>query len=141
MKDVWLHVPMDAFGVMFPESKLGDAELCSAAAPKLLKGFYRSVVALVECGNRVIVDTVVHQRDSVEGFQALFEPFRTLYVAVRCPLMELERREAARGDRNLGLARAQFADVHAELEYDIEVDTSIIDAEGCAAFIIAQITS
>lgn len=131
---VYLHVPLDSFGIMFPESKLSDPKLCSLAAPKLFVGFYRSVAALVECGNKVIVDTVV-QENQREMFEPLFIPFQVVYVAVSCPLEEVERRESARGDRNLGLARSQFADVHRFLRYDIEVDTHRNCADECAEFI------
>lgn len=132
METVYLHVPLDAFGVMFPSGKLDDQELCSSAAPKLFEGFYRSVAALVSCGNQVIVDTVI-QEHQAQMFQPLFEFFQVVYVAVKCPLEELERREKARGDRTIGLARGQFPEVHRFLQYDIEVDTYEQSAEACAA--------
>lgn len=119
---------------MFPESKLGDPELCASAAPKLFKGFYRSIAALAGCGNRVIVDSVAQEHQS-PMFRPLLEPFRVLYVAVRCPLEELERREQGRGDRNIGLARSQFAQIHSFLRYDVYVDTHGHNSEECAAFI------
>ena len=134
LEEVYLHVSLDAFGSMFPTSKLGDPELCAATAPKLFAGFYRSVVALVGCGNKVIVDTVVCEAN-VQIFKPLFEPLRVVYVAVRCPLEELERRELSRGDRNLGLARSQFDEVHTLLRYDVEVDTHQQNTEECAAII------
>ena len=131
---VYLHVPMDSFGIMFPQSKLGDSQLCDAAAPRLLAGFYRSIAALVECGNHVIADTVAHPHHG-KVFEPLFANFDVVYVAVKCPLEELERRESARGDRNIGLARSQFREVHSALRYDIEVDTQQKNAEECAALI------
>jgi len=48
----------------------------------------------------------------------------------------LKAREAARGDRRIGLAEIQFPMVHQNREYDIEVDTSIKTAEACAAEIL-----
>jgi len=134
MEAAYLHVPLDAFAVMFPESKLSDPNLCASAEPKLFEGFYRCVAALAGCGNRVIVDTVA-QEQHARMFKPLLEPFRVLYVAVRCPLEELERREQARGDRSIGLARSQFAQVHSFLRYDIQVDTHERNAEECAALI------
>lgn len=140
MEEVYLHVPLDAFATMFPESKLDDRELCSSAAPKLFEGFYRSIAALVGCGNKVIVDTVDHEHWA-PVFKPLFEPFRVVYVGVRCPLEELEKRELARGDRTVGLARSQFAEVHNSLQYDVEVNTHEQSAEECAALIIQFIAS
>ena len=134
MEAAYLHVSLDAFAVMFPESKLGDPEMCASAAPKLFEGFYRCVAALAACGNRVIVDTVA-QEHQAPMFKSLLEPFNVVYVAVRCPLEELERREQARGDRNIGLARAQFPQVHSFLRYDVQVDTHEHNAEECASLI------
>ena len=139
LEDIYLHVPVDAFGVMFPESKLGNLELCATATPKLVEGFYRSVSALVSCGNKVIVDTVV-QRHHVQVFKPLFENFEVIYVAVKCPIEELKRRELARGDRTVGLSQSQFPEIHNFLRYDVEVDTHENSAEECAAFIRQLLT-
>lgn len=140
LEAVYLHVPLDSFGVMFPESKLGDQELCSSAAPRLREGFYRSIAALAGCGNKIIVDTVAHEH-CAPLFKPLFEPFTVVYVAVKCPIEELERREKARGDRNIGLACSQFPEIHSFLRYDVEVDTHEHNAEECAALIRHFITS
>ena len=119
---------------MFPESKLGDSELCSSIAPRLTEGFYRSIAALVGCGNKVIVDTIAHN-DGAQIFKPLFESFNVVYVAVKCPLEELEKRELERGDRTIGLARSQFPEVDKFLRCDIEVDTRKYNAEECATLI------
>ena len=140
LETVYLHVALDGFASMFPESKLSNPTLCSSAEPKLFAGFYHSVAALVSCGNQVIVDTVAQERCS-RIFKPLFEPFNVIYIAVKCPIEELERRELARGDRHIGLAHRQFADIHNFLRYDIEVDTHQQSAEICAAHIKRFITS
>ena len=140
LEAAYLHVALDAFASMFPESKLGDEELCSSAAPKLHEGFYRSVAALVGCGNRVIVDTIPHE-EGPQVFKPLFEPFSVVYVAVKCPVEELEKREKARGDRTIGLARSQYPEVTNFLRYDVEVDTHEHNAEECAALITQFIAS
>ena len=134
MEDAYLHVSVDAFASMFPESKLSDQELCSSAAPKLFEGFYRSIAALVSCGNKVIVDTIAHEQGP-QVFKPLFELFSVVYVAVKCPVEELERRELARGDRAIGLARSQFLQVKNVLRHDIEVNTHEHNAAECAKLI------
>lgn len=134
LEDVYLHVPLDAFGAMFPQSKLGDEELRSSAEPKLFAGFYHSIAALVNCGNKVIVDTVAFKHQE-PMFSSLFQSFPVLYVAVKCPLEELEKREIIRGDRSVGLARSQFSEVHGSLRYHIEVNTHEQSVEECAALI------
>lgn len=49
--------------------------------------------------------------------------FDVYLVKVSCPVEELERREEARGDRQIGFARMQLDWVHRHGEYDDEVDT------------------
>ena len=61
----------------------------------------------------------------------------TVFVAVRRPLDELERRERARGDRELGTARYQHNIVHAHGEHDVAVGASHMSAEQCAEAIAA----
>ena len=53
---------------------------------------------------------------------SLVSGYTVLYVGVFCPIDVLERREAARGDRKIGLAHYQASVVHVSSEYDIEVD-------------------
>ncbi|HNC07871.1 MAG TPA: hypothetical protein PLX14_04145, partial [Anaerolineales bacterium] len=53
-------------------------------------------------------------------------------VGVHCSLEELERREKARSDRQIGLAKEQMATIHNSVIYDIEIDTSILSLEECA---------
>ena len=91
-------------------------------------------------GNQVIVDTIAHA-NGAQVFKPLFESFNVVYVAVRCPVDELERREKARGDRVPGLAQSQFAEVHNFLQPGVEVDTHEHQAEECAALIRQFITS
>jgi chloramphenicol 3-O phosphotransferase len=54
--------------------------------------------------------------ESLRGFDVFF-------VKVSCPLEELERRERARGDRQIGFAKMQLVWVHRYGDYDDEVNT------------------
>ncbi len=62
----------------------------------------------------------------------MLRPEDVLFVGVRCPLDELERRERARGDREAGLASLQYDLVHAHGDYDLECDTSTASPRACA---------
>ena len=48
--------------------------------------------------------------------------------------------KAARKDRTIGQAAAQFARVHRAGGYDLEVDTSVLDAEAAADTIASAIS-
>ena len=60
-------------------------------------------------------------------------------IGVFAPLDVLEQREAARGDRLIGLARWQFERVHQGAQYDLTLDTSARTPEQCAADILRHL--
>lgn len=66
-----------------------------------------------------------------ECLESLTE-YEVYFVGVKCPLEELERRELARGDRQVGFAKWQFERVHQYGEYDLELDTLACTPEECA---------
>ncbi|MGA9346647.1 MAG: hypothetical protein WBV37_16210 [Nocardioidaceae bacterium] len=58
-------------------------------------------------------------------------------VDVHCSSPELDRRERARGDRPVALARAQWH-VHDQDDNDITVDTTTSDPETCARIVATE---
>ncbi|CAA9264948.1 MAG: hypothetical protein AVDCRST_MAG41-2595 [uncultured Corynebacteriales bacterium] len=104
---------------------------------RLAAGLHRSVAALAGEGFDVVVDHVLLSAGWVADAAAAWAGHPVLSVGVRCPLAEVVRREATRGDRTLGQARAQFVPVHAHAGYDLEVDTSTGDPDACADLVLA----
>lgn len=133
----WLNPP--GWHEVFVYTGSGD-DLRITAGPlgdRLVAGLHRSVAALAGQGFDVVVDHVLLSPDWVADAAAALRGFPVLSVGVRCPLAEVVRREAARADRTLGQARAQFETVHAYAGYDVEVDTSLADPDGCAELVAA----
>ena len=64
-----------------------------------------------------------------------------LFVAVKCPLAVLNKREQTRGDRTIGTAEYQYHRVHAQRVYDVEVDTSILSPRECADLVLHALES
>jgi len=62
----------------------------------------------------------------------LFADMPAYLIGVRCPLDVLERREHSRKNRTLGQGKLQFPVIHKYVEYDLDVDTSILSPEECA---------
>ncbi len=112
---------------------LGLATHAGPVGQTLFSGMHRAIAALARAGNHVIADHVLVEPAWVAECAALFADLPALFVGVRCPLAVLEQREAARKDRTLGQARAQFPLVHAYTVYDLEVDTALADPATCAA--------
>jgi len=61
-----------------------------------------------------------------------------MFLFVSCPLDELNRREKARGDRNIGNAESQFIKLMPTDIYDFVVNTYDDTTEKCAELIIEK---
>jgi chloramphenicol 3-O phosphotransferase len=153
-RGIFLHVQMDAFLDMMPARTLGTPEgltfeiAQSEAGPvvtvksgdaleRTLRGMRASIAAMAGEGCNIVIDDVMIEDRSAE-YRALLEGFDLHFVGVFAPLDVLEAREKARGDRALGLARAQFDVVHCGRRYDLEIDTSTATPEDCARVIVAR---
>lgn len=137
----WLDPP--GWHEVFHYAGSGD-DLSITAGPlgdRLVAGLHRSVAALAGQGFDVLVDHVLLDPSWVRDAGSAFAGLPVLSVGVRCPLAEVVRREAARRDRTLGQARAQFHSVHAYAGYDLEVDTSLLDPDGCATAVAEAMTA
>lgn len=88
------------------------------------EGFHRSLPALAEAGNNLIVEHIVETSDWMNRLLRLIVHFDVFFIGVHCPLPELERRERERGDRRIGEAKADYEITHTFCTYDTEVDST-----------------
>jgi chloramphenicol 3-O phosphotransferase len=150
-REPFLHVAMDAFLEMLPEALWGHPDgivfetvqeggkpsvviRSGPAAERLLGGMRQAIAAMAWQGNNLIVDDVLLEGDSA-AYQAALAGLDVVRVGVFAPLEILEAREAARGDRMIGLARWQYDRVHKDMTYDLEIDASRATAMECAELI------
>lgn len=133
LDDPWFVVPVDGLGAM--RSTVHRRALDGAEVDEMLRrtrlGYHRAVAGLVSAGNDVIMDYPLSERWRLDDLLTVLDGCDVTLVEVRCRLDELERRERARGDRPIGLARTQTA-VYEVGECDIAVDTTTDDAATCA---------
>jgi chloramphenicol 3-O phosphotransferase len=99
-----------------------------------------AVRTMVDMGNPVIFDHVLHDRGMFESCQRAFDGLAVFTVGVFCPLDILEARERARGDRVIGRARGLADVVHSFCDYDVVVDTGRTQLNDCVAEIMARLT-
>jgi chloramphenicol 3-O phosphotransferase len=118
---------------------LGLATEAGPPGHQLVRGMHRAIVALSLSGWHIVADHVLVERAWVDDCVALLADLPAYLVGVRCPLDVLVAREKARRERTPGQAAAQHEQVHAELVYDVEVDTSLLTAEQCARQIQARV--
>ncbi|MFD6418373.1 chloramphenicol phosphotransferase CPT family protein [Streptomyces sp. NPDC060194] len=111
-----------------------DATLDELAAPlrRMRAGFHRAVAGMAAAGNAVVVDHVLSEPWRLSDCLDVLPAADVFFVGVRCSLDEVVRREAARGDRESGIAAAQFPVVHAHGLYDLTVDTTATSPAACA---------
>lgn len=132
----YLHAQLDLFVAMLPEAIRSDADSLMQYRPQVLSGFHHSIHALRGAGNKIIVDHVLRGREWLKEVVGLFGGQSVLFVGVHCPIEVVEERERQRRDRQVGLARQIYYEVHADCIYDLEMDTSKLSAEECAAQIL-----
>ncbi|MGW0765241.1 chloramphenicol phosphotransferase CPT family protein [Streptomyces sp. NPDC002676] len=128
---VYFHLAVDGFNAMRTKRELGAAEL-DAALRRTRMGFHRSIAAMAEVGNDVVVDHVLSEPWRLLDCLTVLRPEDVLFVGVRCPPDELARRELARGDRPPGLAAHQYELVHGHGDYDLECDSGTASPRECA---------
>lgn len=146
----YLHVAMDDFLEMLPEAyqdhpesfryqalvEDGQPSIAIDAGPvgeSVMRGLRAAVAALAqECYNLIVDDVLFGEAGGVADYRHRLAAHDLVVVGIHAPLAVLEARERARGDRLIGLARWQFPRVHADVAYDLEVDTSRATAEDCA---------
>ena len=148
LDQVYLHLAVDDFldALLAPylepeegfEPPPGLQEALNAWLPAMVSAYHGCLTALASGGVNLIVDHVLQDPAWLQECVALLAGGPVLFVGVRCPLEELERREQGR-DRQPGTARYQHEVVHAHGLYDVEVDTSIDSAEACAAQVVAAL--
>lgn len=156
LPDPWLVIGIDTFVFALPNRYLvqpGWSEVFRYVRPDgasdgpfrietgplgeaLIGGMHRSVASLAADGLSVIVDHVLLEDAWLADCRRCWAGIDWLLVGVRCPLEVVEARERERRDRTIGQAAAQFAVVHEGRDYDVEVDTSVLDAPTAAARVI-----
>ena len=131
----WYWLPLDCFLDAVPSRQWdADEEAAFCAAFSL----HHDCVRLAsDQGKDIIADTVLCGADSFASFKGMFDGYPIITVKVTCPVEELNRRERARGDREIGLAADQAAMMAAQEGYDLIVDTHAQSTEECARRIMA----
>lgn len=115
----------------FGRARWTDNEI-RIAHQRMVLGFYLSIAAFASVGNNVIVDQLFGERWRLLACLDAFAGYDVVLVGIHCPVEELDRREWTRGNRGRGRAVSQIDLVHAQMQYDVEIDTSRQTPRECA---------
>lgn len=149
---VWMNLGVDVARQATPPRLqpgigLRPGEPDHAAAPHvplLYAALYEAVAAHSRLGLNVVVDVAHHDAAVVADARERLTGLPVLFVGVRCPLeVIVQRRAASEPGRYLvdgpPVRRWQEA-VHGDWTYDLELDTSRLTPEECAAAIAARLS-
>lgn len=143
----WKMVPRefyDGFGTKAHETWLWTLSTDGENKPvvhisvgSLAKKYAHTMAQFIKCladnGHDVVIDEVLLDDVSLQYYAQALREHKVYFVGVLCDLDELERREIARGDRTIGLARGLINVVHKHKNYyDIIVDTTHSSGAACA---------
>lgn len=140
LADPWFFFPIDSLGAMrsTAHTRVLDDDEVDAMLRRTRMGYHRAVAALTCVGNDVIMDYPLTEPWRLADLLDVLDGYDVTLVDVRCSPDELDRRERARGDRPVGLARSQSQAFEHD-DRDITVDTITTSPEECARTIVTQL--
>jgi chloramphenicol 3-O phosphotransferase len=160
---VWMHLGGDAHKACTPPNRQPGVGLrpgrnqvkreVEECVPVLYAALHESVAIHARFGLDVVVDANFH--DSYSGRYGILEDcarrlagLHTLFVGVRCPVGVIWERRARTWGQVPGVVAQDVVEAvelaqhatHAHRGYDLEVDTSILSPDGCAAVIARRLS-
>jgi chloramphenicol 3-O phosphotransferase len=151
---VWMNLGVDQFMQMIPARYLpgiglrpgGERPDLEPLVPILYRAMYQSIAAHSRLGLNVAVDVGHHDayaipRGILPECARILSGLPVFFVGVRCPIaIVMERRRATGWDASTSAdaptpVQLWQAAVHSPGIYDLEVDTSVLSPEMCAALI------
>ena len=110
------------FGDVLPRGADGRLREWETLRPRVVDGFIRSIRAVAEADNDVVVELIIEDRAMAQRLHDQMRGLDVFWVGLHVSIEELERREAERGDRPVGDARRDLEVVHSFRRYDLDLD-------------------
>ena len=109
---------------------------------RLREAWERGIAATAHAGAGVIIDDVFLAGAAAQDrWRVALRHLQILWVGVRCEPSVAAQREARRADRMTGMAALQAELVHADVAYDLEIDSTSASPETCARQIVDRIAN
>ncbi|MGC1239147.1 MAG: AAA family ATPase [Acidimicrobiales bacterium] len=108
---------------------------------RVMAGYLNAISEMARAGNDVIAEAIISPSRR-ELYKSILRDLPVVLIGVHCPLSVAIRREQSRTDRLNGpidLPPEAFAAVHAGIDYDLEVDTSIRSLDDLAFELVSRI--
>lgn len=130
----WFHHENILDGTGQPQTRIVDGPNALA----LHKDMIEALEVLIKKGYDLIIDEVLWKKEIFEHYLHALCCAKSVYLFhITCDLIECEKRERARPDRFLGLARGLYYQLNQKWPlYDLEIDTTYTSASQCAASLL-----
>ena len=138
--DPYFHFAVDGINAMRGAKEIPSGDL-DAVLNRTRMGYHRAAAGMAAAGNDLVMDHVLSEPWRLDDCLTVLADFDVFLIGVHCPLPELKRREAVRGDRPPGLASYQYTRVHAHGLYDFECDTGTASPRECAELVKEYVES
>lgn len=140
---IFLNFSVDNILSSLPRSAIdriiSGADISDLGLPELIRAFYACTGQLLDLGHDLIIDHAITAQYHADLLAAATERHRKILVGLDCPPELLRDRERRRGDRRIGLAEQQHAQIHTLLNYDLMIDTSAVSPPEAAAQILEMV--
>jgi chloramphenicol 3-O phosphotransferase len=147
LPDPWLTLGVDSLLDAMPPAMLGSADgivfapdgriTVGAGLQALQAAWSQGIAAMARAGAGVILDMVLLDGAAAQTrWRGVLGGLQVLWVGVHCTHDTAAAREAARGDRIVGMAAKQAPLVHRGVVYDLTIDTTFASPADCARRIL-----
>lgn len=141
--DFFFRLSIDDYFGKAPASKFNHESvlLCDSVFTQL----HHSIKLYSDLSYNVIVDEIFMDtprwKGRIEECISLLHNYPVFFIRLDCALKVLEERESKRPDREQGLAREQYPDIHRKWCYDFTIQTDHNDVNECASLILKEVNS
>jgi len=129
----YFNMDVDVFCLMAPEAFTKDDNTLQW---EFTSNMFQVVKLYSDMGYNLIVPCVFWYDELLEKCVSLLHSYPVMFVHVKCPVNELQRREEERGDRPKGLAEFLINQIIPKDTYDITLDTLNNSTDECVDQII-----
>lgn len=103
---------------------------------KTILGMHQAIAGYAAAGNNVIVDYILYDHAWIKDLCDVLKNFdRVYFVGINASLEAIEQREKDRATSPQGHARSIYNTIHKDLEYDLFIDNTNLNATQCAEII------
>lgn len=149
LRETWVLIGIDVLIWLLPMEMMNDPDGLliqdgvvrrGAEFMRLYLAFQQAVATLARSGVSVILDDVMHDgMTDRRRWEGALVDIDSLWVGIHCDSRVAQTREKERGDRPRGLARNTATSCHRDIDYDIEVDTSVMEVDAAVQHIVSGI--